>query len=244
MRRWCPPKSKDTRTEPIETPSQTRIRFVNPNSSEEVTARMAAAARATLGAGWHVEATTIAAAPAIITDEPGLALATELVVSAFEDGLDPLDGVIVSAFADPGLDTLRGMLDVPVVGIAEAAMRAAARLGRFAVISPTPELADVIRGLAARYGLTAQLAEIVAMTADRYGLLEAPQDLFGQLRELVTDLLARGGLEAVIIGGGPLVGTAQRLSEEMPDGQPCPIIDPIVAAAQAMRGLIGPQGRA
>src|SRR5215831_18915773 len=64
------------------------------------------------------------------------------------------DAVIVSAFGDPAAEALGEALNRPVVGIAEASMRAAARGGRrFAVVTTTPGLARRISERAVQLGL-------------------------------------------------------------------------------------------
>ena len=48
------------------------------------------------------------------------------------------DAAIIAAFADLGLEAARTMLDIPVVGIAQAAMATASLLGNRFSSSPSP----------------------------------------------------------------------------------------------------------
>lgn len=212
-----------------------RILLINPNSTEYVTERMAVAAREELGPSWHVAEMTNIGAPSIIADEPGLKVATELLVAAVENGLDPLDGVIVAAFIDPALEELRDLLSVPVVGISESGMLEAAAYGRFAIVAPTPDLFDVITGLAERYGVRDRLAALLTTKADAYVLMSEPEALVQTLREMIDEAVARGDVDAVLIGGGPLADAAKALAEDNP---PCPIVGPVPAAARRLRTLI------
>ena len=104
-----------------------RIRLVNPNSDERITATMAAVARAGAPPGVRIEATTSSRAVSLITNARELGQASAQLLKLFDAGLDPLDGVVVSAFGDPAVDELRTRLTVPVIGIAEAALREARR---------------------------------------------------------------------------------------------------------------------
>ena len=64
------------------------------------------------------------------------------------------DAVIVSAFGDPGADELARLLRRPVIGIAEAGMRAAAANGRrFAVVTHTGRLVRRMARVPRRWGL-------------------------------------------------------------------------------------------
>jgi len=192
---------------------------------------MAAIARETLGAGWTVDETTNPDAPAIITEPAGLARATASTLGLFETGLDPLDGVILSAFLDPGRLELGARLSVPVVGIAEAAMAEAAAPGRFAVLATTPDLAAEIRRLAEAYGHGDRLAGIVGTKGEPHAVMADPDRLQAALRELMTEAVDRLSVDAVIIGGGPLADAARALAAEAP----VPVIEPVPAAARWMR---------
>ena len=212
-----------------------RILLINPNATEFVTERMSVAVREALGPDWHVEEMTNTGAPSIITDDAGMALAADLMLAAFDNGLDPLNGVIVAAFGDPGLRELKARLTVPVVGIAEAGMLKAAEHGRFAIVAPTPDLFDAITRLAERYGVRDRLSVLLTTQTDAYVLMSQPDALVETLREMIDDAVARGDVDAVVIGGGPLADAAKTLAMSDP---PCPIIGPVPAAAQRLRQMV------
>lgn len=215
------------------------VRLINPNSSAAATVRMAAVLRETLGAGWTVAETTNPDAPPVIVDPPGLARASRSVAALFRDGLDPLDGVVVSAFVDPALEALRAMLAVPVVGIAEAAMAEAARHGRFAILSTTPALGDAIAALAAGYGHGDALAGIVGSDDDPQALMGDPARLAATLAALMERAVVLGAA-AVTVGGGPLADAARALARDAP----VPVVEPVPAAARALaRRIFERRGR-
>ncbi len=123
------------------TPRPLRLLVVNPNTSQATTDAMVAIARAAAPEGVEIDGMTAPRGSPLITDPEALAIAAEVVA-----GMAPAirayapDGVIVAAFGDPGLPALRGALSMPVVGIGEASIAAAARHGAFAVITTTPLL--------------------------------------------------------------------------------------------------------
>lgn len=195
---------------------------------------MAGFARDALGSGWTVDALTNTDAPAIITDPDGAALAADSIMRLFRSGQDPADGVILSAFLDPGLAPLRALLDVPVVGIAEAAMQAAGRHGRFAILSTTPDLEALLRNLAVIYGEGDRLVDILRIEGDPYRIMGDADLLLSTLRAMLDDATSRLDLNAVIVGGGPLAQAARTLRDE----SELPIIEPVPAAAHALKSIL------
>jgi len=64
------------------------------------------------------------------------------------------DGIIIGCFPDPGLNVLREMCDVPIIGLGEAAMLVAATLGeKFAVISVDDDINPNMEQSFLKYGL-------------------------------------------------------------------------------------------
>jgi phenylpropionate dioxygenase-like ring-hydroxylating dioxygenase large terminal subunit len=146
-----------------------------------------------------------------------------------------VDGIIVSAFGDPGLAELRMASDVPVVGIAEAAMLEAAEGGRrFGVATVTPLLADVIAVRVREIGLAGHYTGIRLTAGDPFALTRDPTILIEALDQAVRQCIDCDGTEAVIIGGGPLGQAALALAPRFAT----PIIAPIPAAVRRLVGLI------
>lgn len=195
---------------------------------------MAAFAQDILGASWTVVPGTNTDAPPIITESVGLARATKSTIALFEGGYDPLDGVIVSAFIDPGLEWLKTHLKVPAVGIAQAAMDEAAGHGRFVILSTTPGLAGAMTGLVDRYGHAGGCAGIIGIEGDPYTVMSDPARLLQELSVLLDRAVTELSADAVIVGGGPLVDAARQLSATAP----VPLIEPVPAAARSIRRLI------
>jgi|GEM_PF-2447505 len=215
-----------------------RVLLLNPNSSNAATESMAGFAREALGSEWTVETATNPDAPIFIADPAGEAAAVAGLMRLLDDGLDPCEGVMLSAFIDPGRAELRARLDVPVIGLAEAAMQAAARIGRFAVLAATPQLEATIETLAACYGVADQLAGILKVAGDPAALMADPPTMLTTLRGLLDEAAARGDLDAVIIGAGPLADLIRALRDE----SPLPLIEPVPTLARAMRDVL--EGRA
>ncbi|MCU0906093.1 MAG: aspartate/glutamate racemase family protein [Rhodobacteraceae bacterium] len=208
-----------------------KLGLVNPNTDDSVTRSMCAIAARP---GVAITGLTAPFGARLITNEAALAEAGRAVL-ALAPALQGLDGVIVAAFGDPGLDALRDRLPVPVTGLAEAAMQAAAAGGRrFAVATTTPDLRDAIARGAARAGHTG-FAGVWLTRGDPVALTADPVRLVAALRTACEAAIAEGGAEAVIIGGGPLAQAAEALRDSLS----VPLIAPIPEAVRLAMARAG-----
>lgn len=214
----------------------TRILLINPNTSVATTAMMVAIAEAAAPAGVEIVGTTAPDGPTMITDVAALAAAAPQVV-ALGVGLGAgFSGIIVSAFGDPGLAELRRRVAIPVVGIAEAAMLAAAESGRrFGVATTTPELRASIDAKAAELGLAHCYAGTRLTPGNPFDVVADPGQLVAALRLAVSACIEQDGARAVIIGGGPLGHAATALAPMFA----IPVIAPIPAAVRRLLALVG-----
>lgn len=194
---------------------------MNPNSNAATTRAMVAiAARVLPGIdGW-----TAPSGPSMIVTEAALSDAATLVAGA---DLPALDGVIVSAFGDPGRDGLAARLGCPVVGIGAASARAAGADGRrFAVVTTTPGLEQAIGRLMRAHAAAGRYIGCHFADGDALALMQDPGALDDALLQAIHRAQADGA-QAAIIGGGPLGEAAERLVGQ----SPLPLVAPITAAA-------------
>lgn len=212
------------------------ILLINPNTSETSTAMMVEIAKAVAPASFAITGATAAHGAAMITDEAEMqCAAAELPRTWLRSGADHA-GVIVSAFGDPGIDTLRGLTPLPVVGICEASIRAAAAGGRrFGIATVTPGLADLIAHCVERLDLGHCYSGIRLTPGSPTALAADPAALKDALAAAIGECIRLDRAETVIIGGGPLARAAAEL-------QQCfevPLIEPIPAAVHAMEQMVG-----
>jgi allantoin racemase len=206
-----------------------RIHLINPNTSTATTALMVGLASAAAPAGFVIEGITARTGAPLITNPASL----EVAAAAVDDLAAELtgDGVIVAAFGDPGADRLRRRLAVPVIGIGEAAVRAASAGGRrFSIVTTTPLLEASIRERVALLGFAEQLASIRITTQDPVALTADAAQLEAALQELVDRCVADDGAGAIIVGGGPLAAAARAIAGRTKAA----IIEPVPAAVAWM----------
>ena len=212
-----------------------RILILNPNTSTDVTDRLAAAAKQATAEGTIIAtATATRGVPYIATRaeaQIGGAIALEMLAELHRE----YDAAIIAAFGDPGLFGARELFDIPVVGMAEASMLTACMLGRrFAIVTFAHALGPWYQDCVDMHGMTGRCAGI-RMLDDPFKSIGDVQD---EKESLLAELANRAALEleadAVILAGAPLAGLAARIKDRMP----VPIVDQIAAAVKQAEALV------
>lgn len=215
-----------------------RILVVNSNTTPSVTDRIGAAARAVASPGTEIIAVSAPFGLPLIVTRADWLVAGPATLAALADHRGSYDAAVIACFGDPGLDAAKELLDVPVLGISEAAFHAACMLGRrFGVVSFTAALRPMFEECLAHHGLTARCAGFrmgPAFSGDPGTVAEERLEL---LAGLCAESVEQDGAEAIILAGGPLAGLAPLLQPHVA----VPLIDGTQAAvrlAEAMAGLM------
>ena len=223
------------------------VLVVNPNSNEAVTEGLARSLADLDGrdAGRPgVECRTLREGPFGIEsqrDADGvvvpLARFVEARVAAGARGAEPPVRAVISAcYSDPGVDTLRSILAVPVLGIQEAGVLTALALGdRFGVLAISePSIARHRRQLR-RMGVLERLAgeRALGIGVDESARGEAT---FDRLVEVGTLLVERDGGDVLVLGCAGMARHRAPLEARL--GRP--VIEPTRAAVAMALGRIEP----
>jgi len=213
-----------------------RILLINPNTSRATTEQMAAIAQGVAPADADIVGVTAPRGAKMILTADELAAAEPTVVEMAASQASDVDGIIIGAFGDPGLAALRELVAVPVVGIAEASMLEASEGNRrFGVATTTPALVDFIAARVRALGVASLYTGIRLTPGDPTALVADPPRLVEALAVAVHAAIDEDGVQAVIIGGGPLGQAAIALAPRFTT----PIIAPIPAAMRRLLTLIG-----
>jgi len=209
-----------------------RLLLINPNTDDAQTRAMTQLARQAVDAGTEITALTAPFGAKLIANEDALDEAARAVLALTPqiEHAAP-DGVIVSAFGDPALGDLRQMLDIPVTGIAEAGMLAAARHGSFCVVTTTPALEAAIARKAHAYGHGERFMGSYFTSGDPHALMTDHETLTRSLATACEQAIAQTGCAAIVIGGGPLAMAARALSERFS----AVLVEPVPEAARLAR---------
>lgn len=219
------------------TPMPTLL-LINPNTSDHVTALLASHAAALAPAGATLHALTAPFGAAYIASEAAATIASQAVPAAWDAHLAQHprpDAVLIACFGDPGVAALRARTAVPVLGLAEVAMReadaiaSAAPDGRYAVVTGGAAWGPMLERLAADLGLAGRLAGVVTVERSGAELLADPAAAQALLLGACRDALALGGVRAIVIGGAALADLAAPLAPQLP----VPLVDNVRAGLRA-----------
>lgn len=217
------------------TGTRPKVLLINPNTSEQTTAMMARLAQAALPAGLELVCATATRGAAMITNEADLRVSEGEVLALGRAQAASVSAIVISAFGNPGLAALSAELSVPVVGIGEAAMREAGKGGRrFAVATTTPGLEQSIAASVASLGLAAGFTGTRIPPGDPLALAAQPELQVQRLADAVRTCIDVDGAQAVVIGGGPLAESAERLARQFA----VPVISPVAAAMREVARLL------
>ena len=205
-----------------------RLLLINPNTSESMTALVLRHVRAELAADIDIVPVTASFGASVIASEAAFAIAGHATLDAYAANPGPWDAVLLACFGDPALHALREISPAPVVAFADAAMNAAARSGRFAIVTGGQRWEPMLTRLAAALGHASSLAGVVTLPVDSGQIAANPDAVIPALRSAVEQAVERYAAKTVIIGGAGLAGLAARLQ---PDA-PVPLIDSVLAGAR------------
>jgi allantoin racemase len=133
------------------------ILVVNPNTSEEMTAAIDRVAQAAAGSSASVVTLRSHTGPYTIEGALDAALATAGMLEVVAARKEPFDAVVVACFGDPGVEALRMLVRVPVIGIGAASFMQAACISRhFAIVTPVAGPPARYAAVAAAMGLSQQ----------------------------------------------------------------------------------------
>ena len=198
-----------------------RLLILNPNTSASVTARLLAhaqallAARAASGQSSPVTLDTLTASlgASYIASEASYAIAGHAALDAWARHAaagGQADAILLGCFGDPGAWALREATGLPVIGLAEAAMRRAARHGRFAIVTGGLAWVPMLQRLARSLGLADALVAVHALAPSGAQLAANPAAALALLAQACRE--AAVGVDALILGGAGLAGYAQALA--------------------------------
>jgi Asp/Glu/hydantoin racemase len=118
------------------------------------------------------------------------------------------DAVVLGHFQDTGLYELRSSLDIPVIGMGEAAMHHACQLGSsIALVTIDPLFVPIHYEQVRRYGLTSRVINIVSMSLGVNDLVAGFRDSMAKQRALAqfrnhAEISVQMGAEVIIPAGG------------------------------------------
>jgi len=149
------------------------------------------------------------------------------------------DAIISNCFGDPAVRATREVVNIPVVGAAEASMHFAASLGQhFAVVTILPNIVPMVENLAMQYGLDKKLVSIRYVNIPVLQLEDRDKLISALHREMLT-AIKEDHAHVVVLGCTGMIGVAKELERLLRrDGYEVPVVDPVGASIKFAEALV------
>ncbi|MGN7970565.1 aspartate/glutamate racemase family protein [Microbacterium sp. 22296] len=214
-----------------------RILLINPNTSWAMTEKIAEAAREVAGPDVLIEAACPVDGAAAIeshTDEIAAAAAVVELITADRAGSDPADAYVIACFGDPGLDAARELVEVPVLGIAEAAMHMASVSGRhFGVVTTLSRTLGRAHDLVSRYGMERACVSLAATGIPVLDLEDTGSPAVETIARFSAEAAAAGA-DVVVLGCAGMADLCTELTARVG----VPVVDGVAAAVGMASGMV------
>jgi len=156
----------------------------------------------------------------------------EMAVQLEREGFD---AIVPGCFGDPGLDGVRELVSIPVVGPGASSMLLAAGLGhKFGIITILPSVIRPLENLALLTGVSSKLAvvryigiPVLELNADR-------ERTFEKLIDVARDTIERDRADVLVLG----CGTLSFRSEELQEAVGVPVVNPLRTALRTAELLV------
>jgi allantoin racemase len=185
-----------------------RLLIVNPNTSVSVTRWLAEEAKRVAGGRAEIAAVNAPSGLSAIQTPDDLLQAAKVIVGTIEADA-AADVAIIAAFGDPGLTEARAQLAIPVMGLGEVGLRAAASR-RFSIVTLGEEMRAALVERVRSLGLEDRLAEIRILPVSIPEMIANREANLGAL----VDAIRACAEDAVLLGGAPLAGLGVKMAKE------------------------------
>lgn len=212
-----------------------RILLINPNISQSVSDLIAEEARRAASPATQITVATAPLGVAYIETRFEALLGAYAAATLAAEQQHVHDALVIAAFGDPGLAGIREAMDIPVVGMTEAALMSACMLGgRFSIIAISHRITAWYRETVQMHGLLDRLASIRCLNQPLRDIGTVQQDHESRLRELCKQAVEEDGADVIIIAGAPLAGLARTIRADIP----VPLVDGVSSAVRHAETLI------
>ncbi len=224
----------------MNTPAVRRFLLINPNTNALTTQRLRDVLLPQLPQDVQLDVQTARFGAPYIACEASHAVAAHACLDVWTahrgTTAQPLHGVLIGCFGDPGLFALRETSGCPVTGLAEASFIQAAAHGPFAIVTGGERWKPMLQRLATSLGYGAQLRHIETV-APTGAALQADPDMALECLSQACQNAAQSGVSSIILGGAGLAGYAQLLQSHCD----LPLIDSAQAGWEVLHGQLAPK---
>ena len=211
-----------------------KILVINPNTTASMTTKIGAAARAVARPDTEIVATNSQNGPASIQGFLDVATCVPGLLAEVVRHPD-VDAIVVACFDDTGVDAVRTMVSVPVLGIGEAAYHADSMIStKFSVITTLLRSVPGLENNLMRYGLAQKCVRVRATDIPVLKLEEGDHATLSKIRSEIREAIEQDKAEAIVLGCAGMSDLMTQLSEEFG----LPIIDGVAAGVTFAEALV------
>ena len=146
-----------------------------------------------------------------------------------------VDAIVIACFDDTGLDAVRSLVSVPVLGIGEAAYHAASMIAnKFSVITTLSRSVPGLENNLLRYGLAQKCVCVRATEIPVLKLEEGDPATLDKIRLEIHASINEDKAEAIVLGCAGMADLMAQLSEEFG----LPVIEGVSAGVTFAEALV------
>lgn len=208
--------------------SKISILIINPNTTQSMTQKIGEAAKQVAPPDVRIVARNPKHGPVSIQGkEDGCAALPGLFEEVKKANNEGFDAIIIACFDDTGLAEARSLIDIPIIGIGEAAFHAAMMLGtKFSVVTTLSVSIPIIEENLVNYGLDSMCLKVRASEVPVLDLEVAGSDAQQKISNEISQSLKEEQPSALVLG---CAGMAD-LSKQLSDTHNIPVIDGVSVA--------------
>jgi len=211
-----------------------KILVVNPNTTASMTEKIAIAARAVARPDTQIIAANSQNGPASIQGYLDVAECIPGLIAEIKQHPE-VDGIVIACFDDTGLDAVRCLVDVPVIGIGEAAYHAASMIAiRFSVITTLSRSVSGLETNLTRYGLASRCANVRATDIPVLQLERGDAATIDKIRQEIRSAINEDKAEAIVLGCAGMTDLMDQLAKEFG----VPVVDGVACAVTLVEALV------
>lgn len=206
-----------------------RLLVVNANTSQLVTDKVAAQARASAAAGTEVRCVTGSFGARVIGTRAEHAIGEHSTLALVSRHAGDCDAVLIAVSYDTGLRAARELLPIPVVGMTEAGLLTACMLGgKVGVIVFGRRVLPMYQELVAGYGLASRIAGWRVLESSAPYAQATHDELDREIAATARDLVEHEMAETILLTGAVMAGVPARVQPQVP----VPVIDCIACGVR------------
>lgn len=211
-----------------------KIKVINPNTTESMTATIAAAARAVAAPGTEIIPITSRCGAVSIEGHYDEAMSIVGLVDAIREA-PVADAHVIACFGDPGLLAAREIAAGPVLGIAEAAMHAASFVATgFSIVTTLERTRIIAEHLVRNYGMEHHCRRVRATDIPVLELENPKSNARAMILAECERAITEDKSGAIVLGCAGMADLNQFLEERLG----VPVIDGVTAAVKFAESLV------